>query len=168
MQELGYSPSMRAQDIQDKEMREKFWELYNSPKYASLDILIGQGKTEVYRQLELGRTAVGISSSRHDAMIEATQARLANLEVPVVHIIVRESGNYDTDITFKTKWALRLEANYQILDYFDRDALASSEVLKSIRRRRESVRNASSSNGEKNEEQEEGHLQKNSQTNVHG
>jgi CRISPR/Cas system-associated exonuclease Cas4 (RecB family) len=142
MQELGLAPSMRASDIHDKELREKFWELYNSPKYAELDLLIEQGKLDLYKQLELGRATVGISSSRHDNMMEATRAHLANLEVPLTHLIVRESGNYDTDIVFKTKWALRLEKNYEIVEYFDRDALVSSEILKSIQRHRQKKREA--------------------------
>ncbi len=137
MKELGLSPSMRASDIHDKELREKFWELYNSPKYAELDVLIEQGKLDFYKQLELGRAPVGISSARHDNIMEATRARLANLEIPLAHLIVRESGNYDTDIVFKTKWVLRLEGNYEIVEYFDRDALVSSEILKSIRRHRQ-------------------------------
>ena len=142
MQELGLSPSMRASDIHDKELREKFWELYNSPKYAELDVLIEKGKQDFYEQIELGRAAVGISSSRHDNMIEATRAHLANLEVALAHLIVRESGNYDTDIVFKTKWALRLEGNYEIVEYFDRDALVSSEILKSIHKERQKKREA--------------------------
>ncbi|MDH2901273.1 MAG: PD-(D/E)XK nuclease family protein [archaeon] len=137
MKELGLSPSLRASDIHDKELREKFWELYNSPKYAELDVLIEQGKLDFYKQLELGRAPVGISSARHDNIMEATRARLANLEIPLAHLIVRESGNYDTDIVFKTKWVLRLEGNYEIVEYFDRDALVSSEILKSIRRHRQ-------------------------------
>lgn len=141
MQELGLSPSMRTSDIHDKELREKFWDLYNSPKYAELDLPIEQGKNEIYKQVELGRVAIGISSSRHDSMIEATRARLANLEIQISQLIVRESGNYDTDITFKTKWALRLETNYEVVEYFDRDALASSEVLKSIQRHRQKKSN---------------------------
>lgn len=137
MQELGLSPSMRASDIHDKELREKFWELYNSPEYAELDVLIEKGKLDFYKQLELGRAAVGISSARHDNIMEATRAHLANLEIPLAHLIVRESGNYDTDIVFKTKWVLRLEGNYEIVEYFDRDALVSSEILKSIHRHRQ-------------------------------
>ncbi len=137
MQELGISTSMRASDIHDRDLREKFWELYNSPKYAELDVLIQQGKLDVYKQLELGRAAIGISSSRHDNMLEATRARLANWEVPLAHLIVRESGNYDTEIVFKTKWALRLETNYEIEEYFDRDGLVSSELMKSIRHHRQ-------------------------------
>jgi hypothetical protein len=137
MQELGLSPSMRASDIHDKELRDQFWDLYNSPKYAELDLLIQQGKNDAYEQVESGRAIIGISSSRHDSMIEATKARLANLEIPMSHLIVRESGNYDTDITFKTKWALRLETNYEVAEYFDRDALTSSEVLKSLQRDRQ-------------------------------
>jgi hypothetical protein len=142
MQELGLSPSMRPSDIHDKDIREKFWDLYNSPKYAELDLLIEQGKVDLYKQLELGRAVVGISSSRHDNMIEATKAHLANLEVPLAHLIVRQTGNYDTDLVFKTKWALRLEGNYEIAEYFDRDALASSEILKSIHRHRQKKNNA--------------------------
>jgi hypothetical protein len=137
MQELGIPPSMRPSDIHDKELREKFWELYNSAKYIELDLLIEKGKADLYRQLEMGRAVVGISSSRHDRLVEATKAHLANLEVPLSHLIVRESGNYDTDLVFKTKWALRLEQNYEIEEYFDRDALVSSEVLKSIQKHRQ-------------------------------
>jgi hypothetical protein len=137
MQELGFSPSMRPSDIHDKEVREKFWELYNSPKYIELDVLIEQGKRDLYKQVEMGRSVVGISSSRHDSMIEATKAHLANLEVPLAHLITRESGNYDTDLVFKTKWALRLEENYEISEYFDRDALVCSEIFKSIQKHRQ-------------------------------
>jgi hypothetical protein len=101
-----------------------------------MDLLIQKGKEDIYKQVELGRIAVGISSSRHDSMIEATRARLANLEVPIVHVIVRENGNYDTDIVFKIKWALRLETNYTVAEFFDRDPLVGSEVMKSIEHHR--------------------------------
>jgi CRISPR/Cas system-associated exonuclease Cas4 (RecB family) len=137
LKELGLSTSLRPSDIHDKELREKFWELFNSPKYAELDVLLDQGKVDLYKQLELGRTIVGISSSRHDNMLEATRAHLANSEIPISHLIVRESGNYDTDLVFKTKWAIRLEENYEIAEYFDRDALVSTEILKSIQKNRQ-------------------------------
>jgi hypothetical protein len=136
MRELGLPPSMRASDIHDKELREKYWEIYNSPKYVGLDLLIPEGKAKVYDEIEAGRTVIGISSSRREGMIEATKARLANLEVPISHVILRESGNYDTDLVFKTKWAIRLGTNYEIASYVDRDALVCSEVLKLIQRER--------------------------------
>ena len=133
MQELGISPSMRTSDIHDDELKNKFWDLYNDPKFSKLDTLIEQGKQNVYKQVELGRSIIGISSSRHDNMIEATRARLANLQIPVSQIIVRENGNYDTDLKFKVRWVKRLQVNYDIVEYFDRDALASSEVMKVVK-----------------------------------
>ena len=133
MQELGISPSMRTSDIHDEELKNKFWDLYNDPKFSKLDTLIEHGKENVYKQVELGRNVIGISSSRHDNMIEATRARLANLQVPISEVIVRENGNYDTDLKFKVKWVRRLQTNYDIVEYFDRDALASSEVMKVVK-----------------------------------
>ncbi|MHB1907549.1 MAG: CRISPR-associated protein Cas4 [Nitrososphaerales archaeon] len=133
MQELGISPSMRTSDIHDEELKNKFWDLYNDPKFSKLDTLIEHGKENVYKQVELRRNVIGISSSRHDNMIEATRARLANLQVPISEVIVRENGNYDTDLKFKVKWVRRLQTNYDIVEYFDRDALASSEVMKVVK-----------------------------------
>ncbi len=75
---------------------------------------------------------MGISSSRRDHLTEVTRARLANLGVPMFHLILREPGNYDVDGRFKTKWALRLAANYDIEEFFDRDAVTTSMVMKGI------------------------------------
>ena len=72
---------------------------------------------------KLGRIPVGISSGRRDTLLETTRARLANLGVPIFHIILREPGNYDTDGKFKTKWAQRLASNYELVEFFDRDAV---------------------------------------------
>ena len=69
-------------------------------------------------------------------MLETTRARLANLGVPIFHIILREPGNYDTDGKFKTKWAQRLASNYELAEFFDRDAVVSSMIMKSLRERK--------------------------------
>jgi CRISPR/Cas system-associated exonuclease Cas4 (RecB family) len=132
LRELSLPSTMRPSDISDEETRDRFWDLYNSPKFVELDLLIELGRTKVYEQIELGRMPVGISSSRHDVLLEATKARLANLGISLTNLILRESGNYDTDLRFKTKWAQRLETNYSIIEYFDKDATTSSMVLKAI------------------------------------
>ena len=85
----------------------------------------------VSEQIRLGRVPIGISSSRRDTLLEATRAKLANLGIGVVHLIFRETGNYDGDGKFKTKWALRLAQNYEIDEVFDRDAVISSMIRKS-------------------------------------
>jgi CRISPR/Cas system-associated exonuclease Cas4 (RecB family) len=132
LRELGLPTTMRPFDIDDEETRETFWDLFNSPKFVELDELIEPGRSKVYEQVELGRVPVGISSSRHDVLLEATRARLANLGISLPNLILRESSNYDTDLRFKVKWAQRLARNYEVVEYFDRDAATSSMVLKSI------------------------------------
>lgn len=137
LRELGLPSTMRPSDIDNEETRETFWDLFNSPKFVELDTLIEQGRAKVYEQIELGRVPVGISSSRHDVLVEATRARLANLGISLANLILRENGNYDTDLRFKLKWAQRLETNYTVSEYFDRDATTCSMVLKSISEVRE-------------------------------
>ncbi len=136
LEELGLPSSMRPGDIDEEETREKFWEVFNSPKFVELDSLIETGRSRVYNQVEVGHMPIGISSSRHDTLIEATRARLANLGIPILHLVLREKGNYDTDLRFKTKWALRLERNYEVVEFFDRDATTMSMVMKSIKEQR--------------------------------
>jgi hypothetical protein len=131
LQDLGMSSSARPTDIYDEEMKKKYWEMMDDPKYVSLDALFEQAKEKVFEAKKLGRVPIGISSGRRDALLEATRARLANLGVPMFHLILRELGNYDTDGKFKTKWAQRLSSNYE-LEFFDRDAVVNSTVLKMI------------------------------------
>ena len=137
MQELGLSASTRLSDINDDAVKKKYWELLDSPRFVEHDVLITPGKEKVYEQQKLGRVPVGISSSRRDHLLEATRARLANLGVPIFHLILREPGNYELDGRFKTKWALRLATNYDILEFFDRDAVTSSMIMKGIQSRKE-------------------------------
>jgi PD-(D/E)XK nuclease superfamily len=132
MQELGFSASARLSDINDEELKKKYWELLDSPRFVEHDALIAQGKEKVFEQQKLGRVSIGISSSRRDHLLEPTKARLANLGVPIFHLILREPGNYEVDSRFKTKWALRLAANYDIAEFFDRDAVTSSMVMKGV------------------------------------
>jgi CRISPR/Cas system-associated exonuclease Cas4 (RecB family) len=136
MQELGFPPQSRVSDIIDDEKREGYWEVFNSPKYVELDSLIEQGRDSAYEQLKLGRTPIGISSSRQDQLLEVTRARLANLAIPISHLILREPGNFDSDAKFKTKWAIRLSRNYEIADIFDRDASATEAIKKKIQEAR--------------------------------
>ncbi len=128
--ELGLPPSCRPSDIHDEEIKKKYWELLDSPRFIELDVLAPLGKEKVYEQVKLGRVPVGISSSRHDTLLEATRARLANLGVPIFHLILREPGNYDSDSRFKTRWAARLGINYLVTEIFDRDAVTSAMILK--------------------------------------
>jgi CRISPR/Cas system-associated exonuclease Cas4 (RecB family) len=132
LRELGLPSTMRPFDINDEETRETFWDLFNSPKFVELDTLIDQGREKVYAEAEKGRVPLGISSSRHDVLLEATRARLANLGISLGGLILRENGNYDTDVRFKTKWAQRLETNYTIAEYFDRDATICALIQKTI------------------------------------
>ena len=132
--DLGLSSSSRVSDIHDEKTKEKYWELLGSPRYVELDGLLDQARERVYEQLRLGRVPIGISASRGERVLEATKARLANLGVPISHLIVREQGNYDPEGKFKVKWAVRLSANYEIIEYFDRDAVITSSVMKSVER----------------------------------
>jgi CRISPR/Cas system-associated exonuclease Cas4 (RecB family) len=132
MQELGLSPSAKPSDIHDEETKKKYWELLDSPRYLELDTTFDQARDKIYEQQKLGRVPVGISSSRKDSLLEATRARLANLSVPIFHLIFREPGNYDSDGKFKAKWAVRLATNYEVAEVFDRDAVTSSMVLKAV------------------------------------
>jgi hypothetical protein len=132
MQELGLPASTRPSDIHDEDLKKKYWELLDSPRFVEHDNVIVQGRERVIEQQKLGRILIGISSSRHDNLLEATKARLANLGVPIFHIILREPGNYDTDGKFKIKWAMRLAKNYDIVEFFDRDAVTSSLVIKGV------------------------------------
>lgn len=130
--ELGLPPSMRVTEIHDESIKQKYWELLASPKFVELDQLMDSARERVSAEIKLGRVPLGISPSRGERVYEATKARLANLGVPLNHIIVRESGNYDTEAKFKVKWVLRLAANYDLAQYFDRDALISSTIMKSV------------------------------------
>ena len=130
LMELGLSPSARPSDIIDDAVKEKYWELLASPRFIELDELVESAREKLALQSRLGRISVGISSSRGERLLEPTRARLANLGAPVGHLIVREAGNYDTDAKFKTKWAIRLSANYSIAECFDRDAVITSAILK--------------------------------------
>jgi CRISPR/Cas system-associated exonuclease Cas4 (RecB family) len=132
MQELGMPTSTRPSDIHDEEIKKKYWELIDSPRFIEQDSVIIQGREKIYEQQKLGRVPIGISSARRDHLLEATRARLANLGVPIFHLILREPGNYDTDGKFKTKWAMRLARNYDIVEFFDRDAVTSSLVTKGV------------------------------------
>lgn len=131
LQELGMPSSARPTDIHDEETKRKYWEMMDNPKYVSLDTLFEQAKERVLAEKKLGRIPIGISSGRRDTLLEVTRARLANLGVPIFHLILREAGNYDTDGKFKTKWAQRLIENYD-LEFLDRDAVVSSMVAKII------------------------------------
>jgi len=133
LQELGLSPSTRPSDIHDDETKKSYWELFDSPKFVELDELLDSGREKVYEQVRLGRVPIGISSSRRDSLLDATRARLANLGVPIFHLILREPGNYEADGRFKAKWASRLAKNYEVSEFFDRDAVTASMVMKSLR-----------------------------------
>lgn len=139
MLELGLSPSVRLTDIHDEEIKKKYWELMDSPRFIEHDSLIPLARERVYEQQKLGRVPIGISSSRRDHLLEATKARLANLGVPIFHLILREPGNYEVDGRFKTKWARRLSANYEIAEFLDRDAVTSSLIMKGIKSKDESA-----------------------------
>ncbi len=139
LQELGLSASTRVSDINDGEIKKKYWELLDSPRFVEHDVLIVPGKEKVYEQQKLGRVPVGISSSRRDHLLEVTRARLANLGVPMFHLILREPGNYEVDGRFKAKWAQRLAANYDIVEFFDRDAVTSSLIMKGIQSKKENA-----------------------------
>ena len=130
-QQLGISVS-RVHDIADDETREKFWQMYDDPKFIAMDNLVEQGKASVYDQIELQRFIIGISASRHEAALEATKAKLANNGVPIHYLIVREDSNFETEIKFKTKWLMRLAQNYKVSEYFDRDATTTSVIMKAV------------------------------------
>jgi hypothetical protein len=132
LQELGLPPSSRLTDIQDEDEKRKYWELMDSPRFIEHDTIMPTARERVYEQQKLGRIPIGISSSRRDHLLEATRARLANLGVPIFHLILREPGNYEVDGRFKTKWVRRLAGNYEIAEFFDRDAVTSSLILKSV------------------------------------
>lgn len=132
MRELGLSASVRPSDIHDEDLKKKYWELFENPRYVEFDNLVDQARERVVEQTKLGRTPVGISSSRRDKLLEVTRTRLANLGVPMLHLILREHGNYDTDGRFKAKWAIRLASNYDIVEFFDRDAVTKSMILKNL------------------------------------
>ncbi|MDA4111008.1 MAG: PD-(D/E)XK nuclease family protein [Thaumarchaeota archaeon] len=136
IQDLGLSPSSRPSDIHDDELKKKYWEMLDSPKYVEFDLPAPQAPDKVYEQLKLGRVPIGISSSRRDNLLEATRARLANLGIPIFQLILREHGNYDTDGKFKTRWASRLGINYDVVEIFDRDAVTSSLIMKSAQAKR--------------------------------
>lgn len=136
LQELGLPYSAKPTDIHDEEMKRKYWEMMDNPKYVELDILVDQAKERLLGESKLGRVPIAISSGRRDVLLEATKARLANLGVPIFHLILRESGNYDTDGRFKTKWAQRLASNYDLMEFFDRDAVVSSMIMKSVKERK--------------------------------
>jgi CRISPR/Cas system-associated exonuclease Cas4 (RecB family)/FMN phosphatase YigB (HAD superfamily) len=132
LQDLGLPSSAKQTDIHDEEMKQKYWELMDDPKYVSLDALFDGARERVFAEAKLGRVPVAISSGRREVLLEATRARLANLGVPLFHLILREPGNFDTDGRFKTRWANRLAANYDLVEFFDRDAVTSSTIMKSI------------------------------------
>ena len=133
MRELGLSTSMRPSDIHDEETKNAYWKLLDNPRFVELDTLMEKGREKVSEQVRLGRVPIGISSARHDNLLEASKKRLENLGIPISYLILRESGNYDTDGKFKAKWATRLAANYEVVDFFDRDAVTSSTVMKIVR-----------------------------------
>ena len=137
MQELGLSPSARLSDINDDDVKKKYWELLDSPRFVEHDVMIPQAREKIHEQQKLGRVPVGISSSRRDHLLEATRARLANLGLPIFHLILREPGNYEVDGRFKSKWASRLASNYDITEFFDRDAVTSSMIMKGIQSKKE-------------------------------
>ena len=132
MQELGLPSSARQSDIHDDETKRKYWELMENPKYVHLDTLVEGARERVVTETKLGRVPIGISSGRREVLLESTRARLANLGVPVFHLILREQGNYDTDGRFKAKWAQRLATNYDLVELFERDAVVRSTIMKSI------------------------------------
>lgn len=132
MQELGLPPSSRLSDIVDEETKSRYWDLLNDAKRVELDMPTEHGRESVSEQIQLGRVPIGISSARRDGLLEATRSRLAKLGFPITHLIFRESSNYDSDGKFKTKWAVRLAQNYEIDEVFDRDAVTSSMIKKSV------------------------------------
>ncbi|MCL5068698.1 MAG: PD-(D/E)XK nuclease family protein [Thaumarchaeota archaeon] len=132
MQSLGLPPSSRLTDIVDEEAKTKYWDLLNEPGRVELDVPTERGRGIIEEQKSLGRIPVGISSGRRDSLLEVTRSRLANLGIVVPHLIFREPGNYETDGKFKIKWALRLAKNYEIDAVFDKDAVTSSIIKKSV------------------------------------
>ena len=145
MQEIGLSASTRPSDINEEETRRKYWELLDSPRFVEQDILFQQAKERVYEQQKLGRVPVGISAARRDHLLEVTRARLANLGVPIFHLIFREPGNYEPEGKFKQKWAQRLSVNYDVMEFFDRDAVITSMIKDGIQSKKEKQNSTSSS-----------------------
>ncbi len=135
LQELGLPPSAKTTDIHDEETNRKYWQLMDNPNYVELDNLYDQAREKVFSEAKLGRIPVAISSGRRETLLEATKARLANLGVPLFHLILREAGNYETDGKFKTKWSQRLASNYELVEFFDRDAVLSSMIMKTVKER---------------------------------
>lgn len=132
LETIGLPISTRIFDIHDEETKNKYWELYNNEKFLILDVVNELGKKLAYEQNELGRILIGISANRNYDLFDITKAMLANFGLPIHHLILREKGNYETDTRFKTKWALRLNQNYEVLEYFDRDAITNSLIMKAI------------------------------------
>jgi hypothetical protein len=132
LQDLGLPSSAKQTDIHDDELKQKFWQLMDNPKYIHLDNLCEGARDRIQAETKLGRTPVAISSGRRETLLEATRARLANLGIPIFHMILREPGNYETDGKFKAKWAKRLAANYELVEFFDRDAVISSTIKKAL------------------------------------
>ena len=132
LQELGLPSSARQTDIHDDETKKKYWDLMDNPKYVYLDTLVEGARERVIAETKLGRVPIAISSGRREVLLETTRARLANLGVPIFNLILREQGNYDTDGRFKAKWAKRLTANYDLEEFFERDAVVRSTIMKSI------------------------------------
>ena len=139
LEEAGLPNSVRVTDIQNDDTRSKFWELYNEPKFLHLDALNEFGKERAFEQIELGRIVVGVSPGRKDTVAEVTKGILANFGIPVSHLIVRELGNFETDTKFKTKWILRLAKNYNIVEYFDRDAVTASLITKALEQHKREI-----------------------------
>lgn len=139
MLELGYSPSTRPSDINDEEIMHKYRDLMSAPRFIAHEQVTPEGREKVSEQQKLGRVPVGISPSRKDHALEATRARLANLGVPIFHLILREPGNHETDSRFKIKWATRLMANYDIVEFFDRDAITTSIVMREGQRHKSTI-----------------------------
>lgn len=132
LKELGLPPSARQSDIYDEEMKTRYWNLIDDPRFVQLDTLYDSAKEKILAEKKSGSTPIAISSARHEVLREATKARFANLGVPIFHIILREDGNYDTDGKFKTKWAKRLASNYDLQGFFDRDAILTTSIMNTV------------------------------------
>ena len=104
----------------------------DDPRFVQLDTLYDGAKEKILEENKSGRIPIAISSARHEVLREATMARFANLGVSVFHMILREDGNYDTDGKFKTKWAKRLAANYDLQSFFDRDAILTTSIMNTV------------------------------------
>ncbi|MGI0079182.1 MAG: PD-(D/E)XK nuclease family protein [Nitrososphaerales archaeon] len=132
MEELGLPTSLRVSDIENNEMKSKFWELYNNPEIVPLDAVNESGKQKAFEQVGLRRVLVGMAPGRKDTLAEVTKGTLANFGVPIFHMIMREHANYETDTKFKTRWILRLAKNYDVVEYFDRDATITTLITKTL------------------------------------